>query len=31
MSIQFIGREELVHNKRASPRARDKADVEELT
>ena len=29
--VTFIGREELIRNKRATPRARDKADVEELT
>ena len=31
VEVSFIGREELVRNKRATPRARDKADVEELT
>jgi len=29
--VTFIGREDLVRNKRATPRAKDKADVEELT
>lgn len=29
--VTFIGRDDLIRNKRATPRAKDKADVEELT
>ncbi len=31
VEVSFIGREDLIRNKRATPRAKDKADVEELT
>jgi predicted nucleotidyltransferase len=30
VKVAFIGREDLLRNKRSTPRARDKADVEEL-
>ena len=31
VEVAFIGREELLRNKRSTPRARDKADLEELS
>jgi hypothetical protein len=31
IEVNFIGRNELIQNKQATPRARDKADVEELS
>jgi hypothetical protein len=31
VEVSFIGREDLIRNKSATPRAKDKADIEELT
>lgn len=31
VEVSFIGRDDLIRNKRATPRTQDKADVEELT
>ena len=31
VEVNFISREDLIRNKQATPRAKDKADVEELT